>query len=202
MSDASDAPRPAQQVRRRPLHLIHLVALVAAVALTLAVPPASMSVLRSACSGAVGRERLIDQISLALIMWTPFIALVAVFGGRIRLRRASRSYGPAAVLASASALLLLFVHKLLWALLQYRRGNLPFPEGAFRGGGYFCPAAARFVLEEPEAVATAIVAVWSILALARAGRGPSDWLERFCLLFGLFWVLWYFGRDFMLLFRW
>ncbi len=202
MSDASHARRPARRVRRRPLRLTHLVALVAAVALTLTVPPALMPLLRSMASGADGRERLIDQISLALTLWTPILALIAVFGDRSQLRRASRSYGISAVLAAASALLLLFVRNLFHALLQYRRGNPPFPEGGFRGGGYFCPAAAQLVLEAPEGAAAAIVAVWSILALARAGRGPSDWLERFCLLFGLSWVLWCFGRDFMQLFRW
>jgi hypothetical protein len=184
------------------LRLLHLMALVAAVAITLAVPPALMPVLRSTFSGADGTERLIDQISLALILWTPILAPIAVLGDRSQLRRASRSYGISAVLASAAALLLLLVRNLSYALLPYRRGNPPFPEGGFRGGGYFCPAAAQLVLEAPGGAAAAIVAVWSILALARAGRGPSDWSERFCLLFGLFWVLWYFGRDFMLLFRW
>jgi hypothetical protein len=199
----ADAPKPARQARRHPLRLLHLMALVVMVALTLIVPPALMPLLRSVASWADGTERLIDEISLALTLWTPILALVAVFGDRSQLRRTSRSYGISAVLAVAAALFLLLLRNLFYAFLQYRRGNPFFPEGGYRGGGYFCPAAAQLVLEAPGVAAAVIIAVWSILALTRAGRGPSDyWFERFCLLFGLFWVLWYFGRDFMLLSRW
>jgi hypothetical protein len=47
--------------------------------------------------------------------------------------------------------------------------------------------------------AAAIVGAWLILALTGAGRKPLDWFDRFSFLFSLFWVLWYLGRDFLLL---
>lgn len=202
MPDAPRTPGPARQVQPQPLRLFHLMALVAAAAITLFVPPALMPVLRSAFSWAEGAEQLIDQISVALTLWAPILALIAAFGARPRLRRAARSYGISAALASAAALSLLFARNLSWGFLQVRRGNPFFPEGAFRGGSPFCPAAAQLVRDAPGAAAAAILAVWSILALTGAGRWPSGWFDRACLLFGLSWILWYFVRDFMLLFRW
>ena len=62
------------------------------------------------------------------------------------------------------------------------------------------PTARRLAVDAPAATAAAIVAVWLILALTRAGRRPSDWFDCFCLLFGLLWVLWYsLRRDLVVL---
>ena len=50
-SGASHPPQPAQGLPRRPLRLFHLMPLVAAVALTLIIPPALMTVITQPLSG-------------------------------------------------------------------------------------------------------------------------------------------------------
>ena len=174
----------------------------AAVALTLVVPPALMKLIMQPTSGWGPREQLAYKISLALCFWTPIVGLIAVIvvirdGSRVR--RVSRSYGISALVASTTAFFVLLVRGLCSLLIgSWLRGRPVFPHPE----SYFIPEARRLAINAPSATATAIVAVWLILALARAGRTPSDWFDRFCLLFGLLWVLWYsLGRDLVLLSR-
>ena len=195
-SDAATQSRPAPRVRRHPLRLSHLMALVAAVALTLVVPPALMKLITQPHSGWGPREQLAYKISLALCFWTPIVGLIAVIVAirdRSRVGRVSRSYGASAVVASATAFFLLVVRCLSSTLIEWWLRGIPvFPEPR----SCFSPTAVRLAVDAPRAAATAIVAVWLILALSRAGRRPSDWFDLFCLVFGLLWVLWYsLGRD-------
>jgi hypothetical protein len=202
MPDAATKSRRGPRVRRHPLRLSHLIALVAAVALTFVVPPALMKLIMQPLSGWGPREQLAYKITLALCFWTPIVGLIAaivVIRDRSRIGRVSRSYGISALIASTAAMFLLFVRGLSSILIGWwLRGWPVFP----RSESYFSPEARRLAIDAPAATATAIVAVWLILALARAGRRPSDWFDRFCLLFGLLWVLWYsLGRDLVLLTR-
>jgi hypothetical protein len=122
MSDASRGRTPSEGGRHRPMRLLHLMGLVAAIALTLAVLPALSPALRSGFGGAYGREllkyRIVNETSLALILWTPALALIAVLGGRPRLPRLARSYGTASAFAASSALVLLSLRCLSYALIQ------------------------------------------------------------------------------------
>jgi hypothetical protein len=197
-SDGALTPKPAPQVPRRPLRLIHLMALVAALALTLVVPPSLIPLIQEGLSGWDYRDQLVYKTTLALIFWTPIVALMAVIVAirtRSRLGRVGRSYGTAAVFAAAAAIFLLVVRGLSSSLIAwYLQGFSFFPEP----DSYFSPTARRLAMDAPAATAAATVAVWLILALNGAGRRPADWFDRFCLLFGLLWVLWYLRRDLML----
>jgi hypothetical protein len=194
-SEGALAPKPARRVPGPPLRLIHLMTFVAAVALTLVVPSSLMNLIQQPLSGWGPTEQLAYKITLALIFWTPIVALVAVILAirtRSRVGRVGRSYGTAAVFAAAAATFLLVVRSLSSSLIEwYFVGILPF---RYRGS-YWTPKATRLAIDAPAATATAIVAVWLILALNGVGRRPADWFDRFCLLFGLLWVLWYLGRD-------
>jgi len=168
-------------------------ALIAAVALTLVIPSALMKVIMQPLSGWGPREQLAYKTSLALTFWSPILALVTVIRNRSEVRRASRSFGTSALVAAA-AVFLLFVRGLDSTLLGYLHGIPFFPSRDF----YFSPTARRFVADLPAAVAAATVAIWLILALTGARQRLSDWFDRFCFLFGLFWVLRYLGRDLIL----
>ena len=200
------ATSEAKRTRHGLFRLLHLMALVAAAALTLIVTPALMPVVRSPLMTASGKQlfirRLADQTSLALIFWTPILVLIAVSGN------APAPGGSAARMGSRRS---------------WRRRQLYFSSsfGACAGrcfisgtpavlpvvsvipkGANYCPTVEKIVDSAPEGAAAAIVAVWSILALTRVGRWPSDWFERFCVLFGLLWVVWYIARDFVLHLPW
>jgi hypothetical protein len=199
-SEALHPPRPAQRVRRRPLRLFHLMTLVAALALSLAISPALMTLIMKPASGWGRREQLAYMTSLAMTLWTPILALIALVGDRSRLRRAGRSYGLSAVFAAASAILLLLFRGLNSGVLGSLRGYRAFP---WFPESLFSYPAMRIVREAPAGAASAVIAVWLILGLTGAGRRPSVWFDRFCFLFGLFWVLWcLLGHDFMVTIPW
>jgi hypothetical protein len=184
------------------MRLIHLMVLVAAAALTLVIPQALMNLIMEPRLGWEPWTRLAYKTSLALTFWTPIVALIAVIVAirtHSRVGRVGRSYGTAAIFAAASAIFLLFVRGLSSALLSWYRYGLP----VFRHpDDYVNLTARRLAHDAPAAAAAAIIAVWLILALTGAGRRPADWFDRFCLLFGLLWVLWYLGRDLMLRTPW
>jgi hypothetical protein len=80
ISDLPLPPNPTQQTRRRPLRLLHLMALVAALALTFVITPVLLKVIQKPLSGWMKHEVLMYETSLALIVWTPILALVALVG--------------------------------------------------------------------------------------------------------------------------
>jgi hypothetical protein len=175
-----------------------LMVLVAAVALTLVVPPALMQVIMQPLSGWGPREVLAYKTTLALIFWTPIVALGAVIRIRSQIELAGRSYGTSAVIAEAAALLLLFARILSSGMIGYVHGFPFFPDRE----SFFSPIVRKFAIDAPSGAAAATVAVWLILALAGTGQRPSGWFDHFCLFFGLFWVLWYLGRDLMFYLPW
>jgi hypothetical protein len=92
----------------------------------------------------------------------------------------------------------MFVRGLIvWLIGWYRWGALPI---AWHDLPY-CPEARDLVYSAPAGVACAVAVGWSMLALTGAGRKPSDWFGRLGFLFGLLWILWYLGSNFMLLLR-
>jgi hypothetical protein len=190
-------PRPTQRGQHRHLRLLHLMALVAAVALTFLITPTPMKLIAEPSTNLFWDEWLFYQISLTLTFWTPILALIAAIGNRFRFRRASRSYGTAAVFAAAAAIIVLLVKRLIGAFPGSPRGvslSVLRPD--------FSPAARRLVADAPEGATAAIVAVWLILAFTGAGRRPSDWFDRVCFLFGLLWIAWYLGGDSILTLHW
>ena len=68
-----------------------------------------------------------------------------------------------------------------------------------RSGAHFDEFGLDFILQKvwqilehvPEIASSAIIAVWLILALTRAGRKPSNWLEIPSLIFGAICVVWW-----------
>src|SRR5262249_35863911 len=100
-----EPPHPrlfVQRVRPRPFRLSHLMALVAALAFSRALSPSLMPLIMQPASGWGRREQLAYMTSLAMTVWTPILALIALVGDRSRLRRAGRSYGLSAVFAATS----------------------------------------------------------------------------------------------------
>jgi hypothetical protein len=143
-------------------------------------------------------QHLSYQLSLALVFWTPILAVVTVVGNRLQLRNASRSYGIVAIFAAATALLLIFVRGLISGMLRWHVFGVPlvlWPDSPYS------PGARDMVYSAPAAAACSVGAAWWMLVLTGAGRRPSDWFDRLGFHFGLLWVLWYLGADFMLLTR-
>ena len=105
--DAQHVSKPTQKLRHRPLRLLHVMVLVAAVAVTLFIAPNLMQAIMTAYGPASSWNRrmyLVGVTSIALVCWTLILVPFALFGSCYRLRRASRSYGTAAVFAAAAAL--------------------------------------------------------------------------------------------------
>lgn len=181
---------PAQRDQGR---LVHLMLLVAAIALTLAVTPALFE--RLVLSNGWGPwARRTYQVSIALIFWTPILALIAVSVHRHRIRRACRSYGTAAVFAAGSALIILFLQGIGLTLQDcfLAGGVVPVP-----GGDYGRPAR-QLLINAHVAAGSAVAAVWLMLAGTRMGRRPRDGVDRACFVLGLLWILWLVGRDFVM----
>jgi hypothetical protein len=199
-SEQPAVPMSTQRVRHRPMRIFHLIMLVAALALTFAISPAAIRLIRKPTSGWGFREQLVYTTSLAMTVWTPVLALIALVGDRSRLRRASRSYGLSAILAAAAAILVLYLRNVYAGVLGFLRGYGVFP---WYPESFFSHPVLRLLREAPTGAAAAVVAVWLILALTGAGRRPSDWFDRLCFLVGLAWVLWCLvGHDSMLTVPW
>ncbi|WP_422931930.1 hypothetical protein [Singulisphaera sp. PoT] len=189
----SDSPDDGSN---RPMRLTHLMVIVAAVALTISLVPALFTWMRKPSSSFDYRSRAVYQTSLALILWTPSLALAAVISNRSRLRRIIMSYGYSAIFVATAAILFDIVRATSAGLASYYRG---FPLFPYWPESIYIRASFRFVYEASVSVPPGVVAAWTILALTRTGRRPADWFDRFCLVFGILWVFWgVAGHDFML----
>jgi hypothetical protein len=196
MSEPLRPRRPEQPAQRRPLRPLDMMAVVAAVAMAFVIPPNVFWAIIKPPAGMIPRDGLNYEISLALSLSTLLIALIAVIANLSQSRWPIGSYGTSAVFAAAAAIFLHAVQGLGSALFWlYYHG---FPIFQFRDS-YYSHTTWRFVEEAPAGAAAAIAAVWLILALTGAGQRPSGWFETFCFYFGPLWVLWFLGRDFMLL---
>ena len=179
----ADAPKPARQARRRPLHLLDLMALVAAVALTLVSPAIMKAIIPAASYQVWDRRQYVPHLAaLVLIWWTATLVPVVLSGACPGLRRIMRSYGCAAILASVtSALFLVLRQAPVVILLAMEAGSSPL--------GLFKPRLFDILGHAPEASAASVVAVWTILALTGTGRWPSNWRERLGCFVGWTWIV-------------
>lgn len=158
-------------------------ALVATVAFTLISPAIMRAILPAEVHHTWNRSQYLTELtSLVLFWWTATIAYLMVAGSRRDLRRACRGSGYAAIVAVASAFLVLGAHQIPTALLH---------QGVY---GWTPKMLKYYWLLEildyaPNACGVSVVSVWLILALTKAGRYPSNWLDRLGFAVGVLWVM-------------
>lgn len=177
-----DPPKRSTQARRRPLYLLDLMALVAAVALTLVSPTVMSAIIPAESYHTWDRRQYVSQLAaLVVISWTATLVPVVLSAMHSR-RRALRSYGNAAVLASAMTALFLVLRQAL-AVILLATGVGAAPMGIIESRLFD-------ILENaPDASAASVVAVWTILASTRTGRRPSNWFEWLGCLVGWTWIV-------------
>lgn len=173
--------RSGPEPRHRPLRLLDLMALVAAVALTLISPRIMKAIIGNSSLHNWDRRQYVAHLTaLVMIWWT--LALVPPVLSGVRLRRAIRNYGRAAILASATAALLLVLRQApVVLLLALTVGWSP--------TGLFPPRLFDVMEHAPDTAAAAVVVAWTVLALTGAGRRPSNWLEQLGCHLGATWIL-------------
>lgn len=179
----ADRREPARRVAGRPLYLLDLMALVAAVALTIIAPGVMKAIIPAESHHNWDRRQYLAHLAaLVMIEWTITLVPLLLIGGRRRLRRTIRNYGSAAILAPAMALLFL-VARQVPAVILIAAGAASSPLGLFSTRLFD-------ILEHaPDASAVAVVTAWTILALTRLGRWPTNWFERLGCLFGWTWIV-------------
>ncbi len=166
----------------RPIRLLDMMALVAAVAFTLISPAIMRAIIPAESRPNWNRvEYLTGLTSLVFFWWTATIAYLMVAGSRRDLRRACRGSGYAAIVAVASAFLVL--------------GAQQIPPALLHGGVYGWPPVRYYCLIEmlhftPQACGVSVASVWLILAFTKGGRRPSNWLDRLGFIVGVVWLLW------------
>lgn len=189
MTETSPTTVPPAR-RSRSLRLLHLMALVAAVALTIVVPPYQMqAVMRSfGPMSSWNRFMYLDGvITLALTSWTVLLAPVVLIANRSRLREAGCSYGTSSLFAAASALYFSIGATIVEKVSTWAISGWPIEWSTL---ALYLQMLGGMLWIIPKVAASAIVAAWSILALAGVGRRPSGWLEIACLILGLCWIAW------------
>jgi hypothetical protein len=155
-------------------------ALVAAVALTLVSSGIMKAIIGDSLHNWDRRQYVAHLSALVVIWWT--VALVPLVLSGARLRYASRNYGSAAILASATTALLLVMRQApVVVLLALTVGWSP--------SGLFNHRLFDVLEHAPAATSAAVAAVWTVLALTGAGRRPSNWLERLGCVVGGTWVV-------------
>ncbi|OJW18956.1 MAG: hypothetical protein BGO49_18110 [Planctomycetales bacterium 71-10] len=178
-------------------------AFTAAVAMSIALPPTILGLLKNPLTAWGSQDRSNYLVVCGLAFWTPIFAAIALWDDRPGLRRAARSYGGSAVFAATAAMALLAFRAVATAAAQRIRLTanprtflesareiiLPYPDS------YFSPIAWRVVSEGAEGIVAAIVAAWTILALSGKGRRPAPWFDLLGFLLGLGWILWLLWRD-------
>jgi hypothetical protein len=178
-----DPPKPARQARRRPLHLLDLMALVAAIALTLVSPAIMKAIIPAESHHNWDRRQYLAYLAaLVMIWWTVTLIPLVLTGDRRGLRHIIRGYGSAAILAAATTALFLVIREApVVILLVTGAGSSPL--------GLFKPRLFEILEHAPDASAASVVAVWTMLALTRTGRWPSNWFERLGCLVGWTWIV-------------
>ena len=182
MLDASISQKSGTGVRRRPLMLLDLMLLIAAIALTLVSPGIMKAIIPVESHHNWDRRQYVAHIAaLIAFWWTAALVPLILSWARADLRRISRNYGYAAILASTITALFLVVRQAPAVfLLLFTAGWSP--------SGLFGPRLFDILEHAPTASAAAVVAVWTILALTGAGRNPTNWFERLGCLVGWIWI--------------
>jgi hypothetical protein len=165
------------------LHLLDLMALVAAVALTLVSNAILKAIIPAANHHNWDRRQYLAYLAaLVMIWWTAALVPLVLFGNLLRLRRIMRSYGCAAIIAAATAVLFL-VARQAPAVILLASGHGSSPMGLFE------PRLFDILEHAPDASGAAVIGVWTILALTGAGRPPANWFEWLGCLAGLIWII-------------
>jgi hypothetical protein len=178
---------PALDLPARSVPMMYLKVLAATVALLILGSPTLARLGGIVTFGTqYGLQVVLFGTTLALISST--LVLIPLAAKRLRRqgRDISRSYGVAAILATASGLGFAVLQN-LWTvvmILYGRRWDSQF-------WLYYLDDAVRPAVEY---AAVAITAAWMILAVTGVGRSPSQGLERIGLGLGLLWILAYIGR--------
>lgn len=188
-----NSAKPARSSQGRPLRLLHLMVFVGAVAVSCYVVPA---LVRASHAGARFEtfspysrwDHFIELVSTTLMLWAFLLSGFTLVRNRRSLRRAGRSYGTAAVFAAAISIVTLESHYMI-----VRAGNIAI-EGRSRALEPISEIIAgdlwTILGEAPVTMAAAILAVWSILAIIRAGRRPAGVLEVLNVVFATLCLLW------------
>jgi hypothetical protein len=175
--------KPPGLARRRPLHLRDLMAMVAAAALTLISPAIMKAIIPARSYDRWDRRQYVAHLAaLVMIWWTVTLVPLAFAGARPGLRRILRSYGCAAILASATALLFIIARQVPVVIL--RAAGVGHQQYGILQSRVF-----DLVEHAPDAVGASVVAAWTILALTRTGRRPSTWIEWLGCVMGLTWMV-------------
>jgi hypothetical protein len=175
--------RSGQPARRRPVRLLDLMALVAAIAFTLVSPAIMRAIIPAESLHNWDRRQYVAHLaSLVMIWWSAALVPLVPSGSRPGIGRVARSYGCAAILASTLAILFLVLRQAP-AVILFSAGVGSSPLGVFK------PRLFDILEHAPDACASAVVATWTILAMIKAGRWPSNWLERLGCFVGWMWIV-------------
>jgi hypothetical protein len=158
-------------------------ALLAAVALTLVSPGIMKAIIPANSYARWDRPQYITHLTaLVMLWWTLTLAALAFAGRHLRLRRALGSYGFAAMVVSALAVLFLVLRQAP-ALILHATGM-----GSY-GLGLFYSRVFDILEHAPDAVGASIAAAWTVLAVTRTGRWSSNWFERLGCILGWAWIV-------------
>jgi hypothetical protein len=194
--------KPTRNRGGRPLRLLHLMVLVGAVAVSCYVVPALVGASHAGLGSNIFSpysrwDRFIELASTTLILWAFLLSGFTLVLSCRSLRRAGRSYGTAAVFAAAISVVALAFHRVIvdganTALGVGARALHPINETL---AGDFL----TILNDAPGTMAAAILAVWSILAMIRAGRRPAGGLGVLNVCFATVCLLWGLLGDLMYL---
>jgi hypothetical protein len=166
------------------LHLLDLMALVAAVALTLVSPAIMRAIIPASSYHNWDRRQYVTHLAaLVMIWWTLTLVPLVLSGAHPRLLRVIRSYGCAAILASAAAALFLVLRQDPAVILR------AMGVGFAPQWGLFKPSVFDILEHAPGASGASVVVVWTILALTGTGKWSSNWFERLGCLVGWTWIV-------------
>jgi hypothetical protein len=180
-------PAP-DQTTRTPVRSVYLKVLAAVVVMTILGSPTLARLAEMLDLGSLrGLHASMSWAAMALVLGTMILAPIAVIRLRLQGREVSRSYGVAALVASAlgvgfAATSVLFS----FLIIRNRTRGLYWQQWP----GYLEHVARNAA----EFSAVAITAAWLILALIGAGRKPCNGFEWLGLGLGLLWMLTYVGR--------
>jgi hypothetical protein len=185
MADETSTPRP--KVRRpggRPVRVLDLMALVAAVALTLITPTIMKAIIPAKSHHNWDRRQYVVHLaSLGLFWWTASLTSLIVVESWPHFRRTFRQRGPAALFAVVAAFVFIGLEQVAWALVL--GGVVGWRPGMVKYYWLF-----NILERGGSAAGASVFAVWLLLAVTKAGRGPSNWLDRAGCAVGLIWIFW------------
>ena len=170
---------------RRPVRLLDLMILVAAVAWTLVSPRIMNAIIPAQSLPTWDRRQYIQHLgALILLGWTASFAFLTLRDAARRGRRGLRGYAFAAMVATITSgiyLLALQIPVMIALTITDR--------GASQISGIVWSRLFNILSFAPTANAAAIIAVWTLLWLTKAGRRPTHWLDWSSYWLGWLWIV-------------